>query len=77
MVIWSLPQPTADRPHGLKYRLYCSKNGRCVVRYDNETGKGAHRHYGRREEGYTFETVEKLVADFKADCEHRAGWIWR
>ena len=76
MVIWALPEPSTDRPHGLKYRLNCGKSGRCVVRYDNETGKGDHRHYGRREEAYAFESVEKLVADFKADCERLAGWVW-
>ena len=76
MVIWLLPAPTADRPHGLKYRLYCGRNGRSVVRYDNETGKGDHRHYGRREEAYVFESVEKLVADFESDCERLTGWGW-
>ncbi len=76
MVIWALPKPTPDRPHALKYRMYCGKNGRCVVRYDNETGKGDHRHYGRREEAYAFESIEKLIADFKADCERLAGWVW-
>ena len=76
MVVWALPKPTPDRLHGLKYRLYCGKDGRCVVRYDNETGKGDHRHYRRREETYAFESVEKLIADFKADCERIAGWVW-
>ena len=76
MVVWKLPAPTDDRPHGLKYRLYCGRGGRCVVRYDNETGKGDHRHYGRREEVYVFESVEKLVADFEADCERLTGWVW-
>ena len=41
-VIWQLADPTADRPHGLKYRLYCGRGGECIVRYDNETGKGDH-----------------------------------
>ena len=76
MVIWELPQPTVARPHGLKYRLFCGKDGRCVVRYDNETGKGDHRHYGHREEAYQFESIEQLIADFRADCERRAGWVW-
>ena len=76
MVIWALPWSTSDRAHGLKYRLYCGKNGRCVVRYDNETGKGDHRHFGRREEAYQFESIEKLIADFRADCERLAGWVW-
>ena len=76
MIIWALPKPTVGRLHGLKYRLYCGKNARCVVRYDNESGKGDHRHYGPREEAYAFESVEKLIADFKADCEQLAGWVW-
>ena len=76
MVIWALPKATADRPHGLKYRLYCGKDGRCVVRYDNETGKGDHRHYGRRQEAYEFESIEKLIADFRTDCERLTGWVW-
>src|SRR5258707_9397334 len=55
MVIWALPRPSAERPHGLKYRLYCGRGDRCLVRYDNETGKGDHRHYGDREESYRFD----------------------
>jgi Family of unknown function (DUF6516) len=52
----------------LKYRLYYGlADGTCVVRYDNETGKGDHRHEGDREESYAFTDVETLVADFLAD----------
>ena len=49
MVVWVLTRPSAERPHGLKYRLYCGRGGRCLVRYDNEAGKGDHRHHGDRE----------------------------
>jgi len=43
-VVWRLPQTSVERPHGLKYRLYCGhRDGTCVVRYDNEAGKGDHR----------------------------------
>jgi hypothetical protein len=42
-------------------------DGDCVVRYDNESGKGDHRHFGARERAYAFETPEKLLADFQAD----------
>ena len=53
MVLWQLPRPTPDRPHGFKYRLYYGlADGTCLVRYDNETGKGDHRHYRKREEQY-------------------------
>jgi hypothetical protein len=39
------------------------------VGYDNEAGKGDHRHLGLREEPYMFTTVEALIADFLADVE--------
>ena len=74
MVIWALPAPTADRPQGVKYRLYCGREGRCVVRYDNETGKGDHRHSGEDEEPYRFESLDKLIADFHQDYTRLTGW---
>lgn len=74
MAIWSLPRASAERTHGLKYRLYCGRGGDCLVRYDNETGKGDHRHYGDREEVYAFESLEKLIEDFREDCTRIAGW---
>lgn len=77
MVVWALAAPAPGRPHGLKYRLYCGRPGACLVRYDNETGKGDHRHYGDREEPYRFLSVEQLLADFRADCARLAGWRWQ
>ena len=65
MTIWRLPEP--GRAHGLKYSLYYGRAGERIVGYDNETGKGDHRHYREREEPYAFTDVETLVADFLAD----------
>ena len=73
MVIWRLPHPDDERPHGLKYRLYYGYPGRPLVRYDNERGKGDHRHEGDRETRYTFVSVEQLIQDFKADIERLRG----
>ena len=67
LVVWKLPRTTPDRPHALKYRLYFGRAGRCLVRYDNESGKGDHRHYGEHEEPYLFTTLEALLEDFQAD----------
>jgi hypothetical protein len=70
MVLWQLPGATAGRLHELKYRLYYGRpDGRCIIRYDNETGKGDHRHFGGREEAYSFKGVEILVADFLNDID--------
>ncbi len=69
MVIWRLTQEDGERPHGLKYRLYYGYPGRCLVRYDNERGKGDHRHEDEKEEPYHFIAVEQLIEDFRADIE--------
>src|SRR5690349_10205173 len=70
MVLWKLPLPTPERPHGFKYRLhYNSADGGTVVRYDNETGKGDHRHVGSCEERYHFRSIEVLVGDFLRDID--------
>ena len=71
MILWQLPGKTPDRPHGLKYRLYYGlKDGTCIVRFDNESGKGDHKHVGGREEDYRFRNVETLVADFLVEIEN-------
>jgi hypothetical protein len=73
MVLWQVPR-TAHHPFGLKYRLYYGDaEGNCLVRYDNERGKGDHRHVGSREESYAFSGVEVLVADFLADIRRKRG----
>jgi hypothetical protein len=40
-----------------------------VLRFDNETGKGDHKHIGDKEAAYAFTTLEKLVADFWSEIE--------
>lgn len=37
------------------------------MRYDNETGKGDHRHYENEEESYRFVSLDQLLMDFEAD----------
>ncbi len=48
IVIWQLPEPLHPSNHSFKYRLYFGSEGTCRVRYDNERGKGDHRHVGER-----------------------------
>ena len=73
MVIWRLPETDPERPHGYKYRLYYGRAGRRLVSYDNERGKGDHRHIGNREEPYRFVSLDRLIADFLADVKHAEG----
>ena len=44
MAIWQLPEPTTERPRGLKYRLFYGRDGQQVVGYDNQRGKGIAPH---------------------------------
>jgi hypothetical protein len=69
MVIWQLPTASPERPHGLKYRLFYGRDGQRIVGYDNERGKGDHKHIMDVEKRYKFTTVDKLVSDFLADIE--------
>lgn len=69
LVLWRLPQPAEGSAHGFKYRLAYIVRGECVLRYDNEIGKGDHRHVGRIESAYDFTPPEKLIADFQRDIE--------
>jgi Family of unknown function (DUF6516) len=69
MVIWRVAMPVQPSTHGLKYRMFYGREGERVVGYDNERGKGDHRHVRGREYRYRFVTVEKLVTDFLAEVE--------
>jgi hypothetical protein len=67
IVVWELDEPLPPCTHRLKYRLFFGTAETCRVRYDNERGKGDHRHIGGREEGYGFSGIDVLLADFERD----------
>jgi hypothetical protein len=67
VVIWRLPRPTPPCDHRYKYRLAYVVREVCVIRYDNERGKGDQRHVDGREREYVFRDIEKLIEDFRAD----------
>ena len=66
----ALLEPLPPSAHGYKYRLYYGAGGVCRIRYDNERGKGDHRHVGGREEDYLFRTLEELLEDFRRDVDN-------
>ena len=69
IAIWRMPRPLRGSSHACKYRLALVADGVCVLRYDNETGKGDHKHVGDREVGYTFTDLKALQAHFWHDVE--------
>jgi hypothetical protein len=73
MVLWRVPTPVAPSTHGLKYSLFYGRPGIREVGYDNERGKGDHRHYQGAETKYVFSSVEQLMADFWSDVRTLRG----
>jgi hypothetical protein len=67
IVVWQVPRSVRGSRHRFKYRLALVHHGVCVLRYDNETGKGDHRHLGDTEERYAFTDTNTLLADFWRD----------
>ena len=69
IVIWQLPAPLDGSAHDFKYRLAYVVNNQCVLRYDNEAGKGNHVHINQQEISYNFVSAEQLVDDFFAQIK--------
>jgi hypothetical protein len=65
--LWLVPDAVPGSTHKFKYSLSYGYPGRRAVAYDNERGKGDHRHRDAVEEPYAFESLDKLLADFEAD----------
>ena len=73
MALWRVPSPVPPSAHGLKYSLFYGRPGLREVGYDNERGKGDHRHYQGAETAYAFSTVEQLMVDFWRDVRVLRG----
>jgi len=73
--IWRVPEPVQPCRHHYKYRLVYIIGGVRVAGYDNERGKGDHRHDGNEESPYAFINVETLLADFWRIVEDRGDAI--
>lgn len=76
MVLWRVPSPVPPSAHRLKYSLFYGRPGNREVGYDNERGKGDHRHFRGTETPYAFTSVERLVADFWSDVRTLRGGQW-
>ena len=67
--IWRVPALVAPCEHHYKYRLVYVVNNVRIVGYDNERGKGDHRHLGAIESPYQFVNISTLLVDFWHDVE--------
>ncbi len=73
IVIWRVPAAIPPSQHPFKYRLFYGRAGNRLVGYDNERGKGDHRHFAGREAAYVFRGWEALIDDFLADVAELRG----
>lgn len=69
LVLWKLPRPLPGSAHSYKYRLAYVVRRICVLRYDNEAGKGDHRHFQNKESRFVFTGVDQLLVAFRRDIE--------
>jgi hypothetical protein len=64
--VWLVPAPIPPSLHRFKYSFFFGRPGVRLVLFDNERGKGDHKHIREVESAYTFDCVEKLTEDFIA-----------
>jgi hypothetical protein len=64
--LWRVPSPVPPATHRFKYALFFGRPGERWVLFDNERGKGDHKHIMEVESSYEFTTPEKLIEEFQA-----------
>ncbi len=69
--VWKVPEPVLGSTHLFKYRLFYGKDGRRIDGFDNERGKGDHRHLDGAEHPYSFTTADSLLSDFRKEIIKR------
>ena len=62
--VWLVPEAVPPSPHRFKYAFLFGRPGQRLVLFDNERGKGDHKHIREVESAYCFESIEKLIDDF-------------
>ena len=68
--IWKVPKTVPQSEHPFKYSLVYIVDGKRVVGYDNERGKGDHKHIGDKEYPYQWVSPSQLMIDFMSDLEN-------
>ncbi len=62
--VWCVPASVRGSSHRLKYSFAFVVDSECVLRYDNEAGKGDHRHMDGIETPLEFDDLNGLLVDF-------------
>ena len=64
--IWRVPRSVRGSEHEYKYALAYVMKGICVLRYDNEAGKGDHKHVGRLRPATASQAIPSCLLTFGA-----------
>jgi Family of unknown function (DUF6516) len=64
LLVLLVPMAVRGSAHTFKYSLSLVVEGVCVLRFDNEAGKGDHYHLSDKELPYNFSTMPVLLGDF-------------
>ncbi len=69
--VWKISTPVPPTTHGFKYRRVYSAGGMQIVGFDNERGKGDHRHSDGKESICEFFDLNQLIEGFIVEVGKR------
>jgi hypothetical protein len=72
MVVWAVEEPVPPSWHRFKCRWVFVRHGQRLVGYDNEGGKGDHKHLGSRQMDCKFVDIDTFINDFLRHVEMQA-----
>lgn len=67
--IWKVKPNVKGSFHEYKYSCAYVVRNICVLRYDNEAGKGDHKHINDKEIPVQFADIKDLISQFDADVQ--------
>ena len=71
--VWQVPTPVPPCTHPFKYSLFFGRDGVRLIGYDNERGKGDHKHVNGDEQPIVFVSVAQLLKEFREDVRKHYG----
>ena len=72
--VYEVPH-SKDFQEGLKYSMSYVKKGQCILRYDNERGKGHHMHFMGKESEVSFRAIWELISEFRERVKELGGGL--
>jgi hypothetical protein len=71
--IWFVPTSVPPTRHRYKYSLFYRRPGERIVGFDNERGKGDHKHVLGVKTQFRFVSIAQLLTEFRTEVERVRG----